>query len=57
MSMLNEAWSDDFTLSCYYTPPRPADEQCEDSPAEGGTHVVDRTVSDDCVNCKREVET
>lgn len=35
---------------------RPANELCEDSPVEGGKHVVDRSVSDNCVNCGREVE-
>lgn len=54
MSMLNE--SDWYVGESDYTPPRPVDEQCEDSPVEGGTHIRS-LVSDKCIFCKREIET
>lgn len=44
----------DATLSCYYDPPRPINELCEDSPIEGGKHVASEF--DECVYCKRKVE-
>lgn len=55
MAMLNESdfqspFSDDD-----YTPPRPVDELCEETPVEGGHHIKS-LVSDRCMFCKREIE-
>lgn len=55
--MSSSDWSDDFTQTCYYDPPRSADEPCEETPVEGGKHVVVSIGrSGRCIFCKREVE-